>query len=171
MADLEETILKRNVPGRWSRHEFADSDRGDVEEPEESQAVDGQREERAEEDQLLNLARNLAYDDVPEPIRQSILAERMRNPSTGVKGVIADYRADQALALAQREAERDYRDAVLRRIAIGATSQVELSSGSDGLLADETPAGEVEHEDVFLKKLRLRRIQGVARLRTHRFEL
>ena len=156
MADLEETILKRNVPGRWSRHEEADqADDTDLDLDGPSQ-VNG----RGEEEQLLDLARNLAYEDVPEPVRQSILAQRMRNPATGVKGVIADYRADQALAAAQRQAERDYREAVLRRIAIGASS---------ASAEEETPptvfAAEAEQlsddEEAFLQELRNRRMKGI----------
>jgi hypothetical protein len=79
---------------------------------------------------------------VPESIRQTILAERAKKSSTGVKvshelffyayfhcshhcilffqGVLADYKAAQALAQAQSQADHLYRQQVLTRMAEGA---------------------------------------------------
>lgn len=155
MADLEDTILKQNIPGRWSTFERERGrdhrEHADCCEDEDECAPASDEAPRSEEEALMDLARNLAYDDVPEPVRQSILAQRMRGPSTGVKGVLADYRADKALAEAQREAEANFRSAVLRRIAVGASSSVPEEQGP-----------EEEEEDAFFREFRMKRLLGAS---------
>ena len=120
---------------------------------------------QTEEESLMSLARNLAYDDVPEPIRQSIIAQRLRNPSTGVKGVLADYRADQQLAAAQRESKIQYREAVLHRMAAGATTTLSIQSSQMPLQPQAVEDIEVDEDEdfdaEFLREFRNRRLQGL----------
>lgn len=105
MADLEDTILKQNIPGRWSTHDRGmpsdvrhECDEGDCDDEHHAAITD--EPPKSEEEQLMSLAKNLAYDDVPEPIRQSIIAQRLRNPSTGVK--VFDFKNNyMALCLSQ----------------------------------------------------------------------
>jgi hypothetical protein len=169
MADLEDTILKENIPGRWSTH-----DRGAVSEIRNDDCEDGYCDDhvhhktqetdqppKSEEEQLMDLAKNLAFEDVPEPIRQSIIAQRLRNPSTGVKGVLADYKADQALRTAQRQAQKDYREAVLNRIANGAKAAPTSVFRQE---ADLELFDDDEDDDEFLQEFRLRRLKGTKKL-------
>ncbi len=98
--------------------------------------------------ELLQYAQQLSNAEVPETIRQSILAERARMTATGVKvrqtsffcinttanislfailitsqGVLADYRAAQAMAEAEAQAIALYRQQVLTRMTQGAKVQ------------------------------------------------
>lgn len=128
--------------------------------------MDGSEEApQTEEESLMSLARNLAYDDVPEPIRQSIIAQRLRNPSTGVKGVLADYRADQQLAAAQRESKIQYREAVLHRMAAGATTTLSIQSSQMPLQPQAVEDIEVDEDEdfdaEFLREFRSKRLQGL----------
>jgi len=93
---------------------------------------------------MLQYAQKLSNAEVPESIRQSILAERSRQTATGVKvhfthqrnrictsitcdfttqGVLADYRAAQALAEAESQAVAQHRQQVLTRMVEGAKVQ------------------------------------------------
>ncbi len=74
---------------------------------------------QTEDEVLLDHARNLASADVPEPIRRSILAERERKTKTGVKGVLADYKAAKAMEEAQAQAEAMSRAAIITRMVEG----------------------------------------------------
>lgn len=131
--DLEENIFKRNIPGKystWDRDERS-SDRGggcldDYDEDcvgvRESSTIDeaqGSSTANRSEEELLEYARYLAKSDIPESVRNNILAERAGLPSTGVKGVLADYKAHQATVAAQRMADAEQRQQVLMRMARG----------------------------------------------------
>lgn len=117
--DLEDSILKQNIPGRWSTHEGSRGDNriedGDDENSEPDEDVVPQTEEEA----LFDHARYLSSADVPEPIRRGILNDRQKKSKTGVKGVLADYKAACDLDAAQRKATADYRSAVLTTMAEG----------------------------------------------------
>ena len=63
----------------------------------------------------------MAEDDVPEPIKMRILAERESKHNTGVKGVLADYKASLQMNNAKQIAEEENRMAILMRIAKGST--------------------------------------------------
>lgn len=67
--------------------------------------------------------------EVPESIRQSILADRARKSLTGVKGVLADYNASKKLERAQIEADALFRSQVLSRIAEG--SKISSNNGAN----------------------------------------
>ena len=117
--DLEDSILKQNIPGRWSTHEDSRGDKrvedGDDENSEPDEDVVPQTEDEA----LFDHARYLSSADVPEPIRRGILNDRQKKSKTGVKGVLADYKAACDLDAAQRKATADYRSAVLTTMAEG----------------------------------------------------
>jgi hypothetical protein len=137
MGDLEEMILKENVPGRWSRfrsdekieREDVSIDEGryytennGVEEDEYDDQNNGRRlkdEEEREQTELFELARSMDRDDVPEPVRMRILSEREKKHATGVKGVLADYQAAMALEQAHQAVEAANRAAIIKRMVEG----------------------------------------------------
>jgi hypothetical protein len=121
MADLEDSFFKQNVPGRWSSHEPKDDIRpGETGEINELNDDDvDELPPKTEDEALFEQARALSNADVPEPIRRSILAERMKKSKTGVKGVLADYKAAKEMERAQERVNADHRHAVLMRIAGG----------------------------------------------------
>eukprot|EP00607_Mallomonas_marina_P000669 CAMPEP_0182429320 /NCGR_PEP_ID=MMETSP1167-20130531/25685_1 /TAXON_ID=2988 /ORGANISM="Mallomonas Sp, Strain CCMP3275" /LENGTH=315 /DNA_ID=CAMNT_0024612767 /DNA_START=183 /DNA_END=1130 /DNA_ORIENTATION=+ len=147
--DLEDRILRQNVPGRWSSLE---GENDDLREDEDIDDDMSEEEENStplnEEQQLLEQARNLHDEDIPEPVRRSILAERARKHNTGVKGVLADYKQHNQVEAAVREREREFRENVLTRMAQGSTVQ-------DISLEQQ----EEEEEDVvFMESFRKRRL-------------
>lgn len=116
--DLEDSILKQNIPGRWSTHEGS---RGDerIEENDEDSEPEEDAVPQTEDEALFDHARYLSSADVPEPIRRGILNDRQKKSKTGVKGVLADYKAACDLDAAQRKATANYRSAVLTVMAEG----------------------------------------------------
>ena len=117
--DLEDSILKQNVPGRWSTHDGNRKDDLRQEDLDENFEVEDDTIPQTEEEVLFDHARYLANADVPEPIRRGILNDRMGKSKTGVKGVLADYEAACELSKAQRVATAEFRKAVLTTIAEG----------------------------------------------------
>ena len=172
--DLEDSILKQNVPGRWSTHESGVIDiRND--DAEEVSDVEEDAVPQTEDDALFEHARYLSNADVPEPIRRGILNERQKKSKTGVKGVLADYKAACELDKAQREATAKYRAAVLTRMTEGSKlsqeesiqliqqrTQKKIHRDEDGLndLDDEEPDSDEEAFLEELRKTRLREMMG-----------
>ena len=175
MADLEDTIFKQNVPGRWSthepkgtdtRHDDGDEDgtHGQHPEVDDDGADGGDAVPKTEEDALFEHARYLAREDVPEPIRRSILAERMRKSKTGVKGVLADYKAHCKMEKAQREAIALQRQAILTRMTEGYKMSAEESAlyavAAPGAHDDATALDSEDEDDAeFLEEFRTQRLQ------------
>lgn len=124
--DLEDSILKQNVPGRWSTHEARGIDVRN-EENDEASDVEEDAVPLTEDEALLEHARYLSSADVPEPIRRGILNERQKKSKTGVKGVLADYKAACEMDKAQRVATADYRQTVLTRMVEGSKLSQEES--------------------------------------------
>lgn len=134
MANLEDSIFKQNVPGRWSSFEPKGIDvRCDEKDEEDApfEAQDSSAAPLSEEEMLLEAARDLHMKDVPETIRRSILAERERKSKTGVKGVLADYKTAKKMEEAQRQAAEANRNAILLRIAQGAKRSLEEEADDD----------------------------------------
>mmetsp|Transcript_31216 Transcript_31216/g.52681 ORF Transcript_31216/g.52681 Transcript_31216/m.52681 type:complete len:325 (+) Transcript_31216:37-1011(+) len=124
MGDLEETIFQRNVVGRyssWDREDKSDRRHGDDENFDISPPVEDDDDCMGEisDTELMKYAQQLSNSDIPESVRQTILAERAGKSATGVKGVMADYKASKALERAQAQADAEYRKQVLTRIAEG----------------------------------------------------
>lgn len=141
--DLEENIFKRNIPGKYSTWDRDDQSnemrRSDDDRNTTSDGADESMFNNDGEEEMLALARSLATADIPETIRNNIMAERAGLPSTGVKGVLADYKAHQALIAAQREADTASRQQVLMRMARGhivAGDELEAVQGSDTAVFD-----------------------------------
>jgi hypothetical protein len=167
--DLEDSILKQNVPGRWSTHEPRGIDvrQEDIEEV-------GDTEEdvvpQTEDEALFEHARYLSSADVPEPIRRGILNERQKKSKTGVKGVLADYKAACALDVAQRTATAEYRKDVLTRISEGykmtaeesilmmqQQEQLKQPRDSDALDSED----EDDDDEEFLEEFRKKRLKDM----------
>ncbi len=90
MGDLEDRILKMNVPGaRASRWDDNSDTRDFVDDLDSYELAFKQEREEAEalsydEAALVNEAKYMVESEVPEPIRQRILAERLGKANTGV---------------------------------------------------------------------------------------
>ena len=188
MADLEDKIFKQNVPGRWSTHEGSSSqvrptDRVNTDEflDDEPDGDDdggtlGAAAMAQEEDaRTLAYARSLAAAEVPETVRRSILEQRERGKQTGVKGVLADYKAAQQLAAAQSEADALQRAAVLTRMVEGCKIQAEEVEDGDGagieqLVGEELDAAldgedgyDDDGDDEFMREYRQARLREMQR--------
>lgn len=168
MADLEDRILKQNVPGRWSSHEgstsFArteDVDPDDVDHDDDDDNGDGMP--KTDDQELLDEARSLAAADVPETVRKSILAQRMRDKQTGVKGVLADYKAATAMAQAQALADAQQRAQIINRMVHGhiiKAEDQEPEEEEEELCLDEEleEGGFDDDEDAFMREYRQKRL-------------
>lgn len=170
--DLEDSILKQNIPGRWSTHE----PRGeDVRNEDAEQLSDAEEDAvpQTEDEALFEHARYLSNADVPEPIRRGILNERQKKSKTGVKGVLADYKAACELDKAQREATANYREAVIIRMTEGSKlsleeslllvqqkSQLKIHRDEDGISDPDDEEYDSE-EEVFLEELRKTRLRDM----------
>ncbi len=91
-----------------------------------------------EEQELMNYARNLAANDIPETVRRSIIAQRERGAKTGVKGVLADYKAACALAEAEARVEAQRRAEVINRLVSGATAMEDTPDDEAEVVVNET---------------------------------
>jgi hypothetical protein len=85
---------------------------------------DGEEEDGSEkltkDQELLQYAKQMDDDGVPDPIKRRILAERERMPGTGVKGVLADYKTHLKLEQARRDEEKRVKDQIIHRMVNGA---------------------------------------------------
>lgn len=153
MGDLEDSVFKENVYGKWSTHsEYYKSDKHrierdhDVDEPEEGiEPVD-------EMAALRDTARDLNTADVPEPIRRQILNKRMNGHQTGVKAVIADYNEHHAMKYQVEQAQNAKRTEQLMRIARGAIRQdnpeeVMVAAAMEAAMGKIGQDGEAEDEE------------------------
>ena len=143
--DLEDSILKQNIPGRWSTHDGNRKDDLRHEDSDDNLEAEDDTVPQTEEEALFDHARYLANADVPEPIRRGILNDRMGKSKTGVKGVLADYEAACELSKAQRVATAEYRKAVLTTIAEG--RKVTVEDAMLFLLRKDSPKAQRDADD------------------------
>ncbi|CAM9940217.1 unnamed protein product [Phaeothamnion confervicola] len=161
MADLEEQLLKKNIPGKYS---WWDPDDDEVGPNARTDWLDPDASDPEQDMSEVDRQRKFVEADVPEPVRRSIMAgeaERQRGVAktaakTGPKGVLNDYRAAKAAESAQRQMDREYREAALRRIAEGCRIPVEDPLAA--VAADAASAAEEEAEDEFLRRNRATRL-------------
>ncbi|KAJ1432000.1 thioredoxin-like protein [Ochromonadaceae sp. CCMP2298] len=173
MDGLEESIFQRNVVGKyskWDREEKSDA-RNDDEDGHYAETEARALSVQEEDAELMQYAQQLSSADIPESVRQSILAERARKSSTGVKGVLADYKEHKALERAQAQADALYRQQVLTRMAGGCmqTPQEEEEEvpPSGKAYADEEEEEEEDladlqdddEDDAFMRDFRAKRLR------------
>ena len=94
---------------------------------------DATGEQEKDAQRIVETDRLLNHSLIPDSVKNGIMGERSRRTGTGVKGVLADYKQEQALKAAERTAVAAEREAVLHRIAYGA----------------KRPAGEVSYVKLF----------------------
>ena len=164
--DLEDSILKQNIPGRWSTHEDSRGDKRNEDGDDENSEPDEDVVPQTEDEALFDHARYLSSADVPEPIRRGILNDRQKKSKTGVKGVLADYKAACDLDAAQRKATADYRSAVLTTMAEGhkltaeetvlihQQAAIKVAQRDDDLDDDDSYDEEGDDDKVFLEEVR-----------------
>eukprot|EP01041_Mallomonas_annulata_P001584 gene1584-3061_t len=157
MADLEDRILRSNVPGRWSSLTGEEDDiRHDDDNGNDVSDEDENVPPVSEEQDMLEHARSLVEQDVPEPVRRSILADRARKHNTGVKGVLADYSAHVKMEQAHANAEATFRQDLLTRIAEG-SKRTEVMPPQPPV-ANEEADDEDEEDSLFFVEFRKKRL-------------
>jgi len=121
-GNLEDKILKSNVPGRYSDH-LDDTARDDRnrgrDSDDESVASDDDDGQSSSREASIARMSTMHGEGVPESVYRTIEAKRQGAPQTGVKGVLADYKQSQALEAARRQQEALTRQQVLHRMATG----------------------------------------------------
>ncbi|CBN80240.1 similar to phosducin [Ectocarpus siliculosus] len=160
MGDLEDKILKKNIPGKYTWWE-KDSD----EEGETARADWVDREASDPEREMTEMEKQKKWvdNDCPEPIRRTIMARQEKERArTGVKGVLADFDAWKLSADAEDLIAKEYRAAMLKRMTEGHTVPGSLAAtttttattgdGSDGSDDDDDDGG-------FLGSYRRRRLE------------
>jgi hypothetical protein len=173
MSTLDDKILKQNVPGQWSSQDDRSDIRGEdsLAHEEEDETFDATGETERGQETVVETERLLNHTLIPDSIKSGIMGERSRKTGTGVKGVLADYKVEQALKAAERDAVKAEREAALHRIAYGAQRPAGdpsappmpmpmgmLQAGDDSDLEDEEDALFMEQ----FRAARLRELQGQA---------
>lgn len=167
MGDIEELLLTRNLPGKYSRwDEERDDTRLDQIDFEDRLA---DLEDEADDpmaalvdklgDTTGDVVEKVLNADIPDSIRDGILNERSGKHNTGVKGVLADYKANQALKEAERQAKIQEREAILTRMVQGARISNEDIQSSEFVQTNPTEEDDDDEDDDFLKEYRKKRLQ------------
>lgn len=174
---MEDKILKRNVPGRYSEH-FDDTDRSAdrLQTSDNSDASedddDGETNEHSEREKSMSRMADMSSDGIPESVYRTIEAKRMNAPRTGVKGILADYRQSQAIQAARRQQDEATRQSILYRIATGkelksdggaVTEQKFINDSTPQELDDCDSDDELLNDEEFLQKFRDNRISEMTR--------
>jgi len=171
MADLEESIFKVNVPGRWSKHtdnnnDNNDNDNSDNDNNDNEVDNNNNNNEYSDEYEMLEYARDLTKSEIPETIKQTILSERYGKgkSKTGVKGVLEDYKMAMKLEDAQKDADEIFRNNVISRMVNGyiiksndldlQQEQQQINNNDNNDDSDD----ELLNDDNFLKEFRQKRL-------------
>lgn len=173
-GNLEEKILKGNIPGRYSDH-FDDTARDDR-----SRARDSDDESVSSDDDIecdggkhssreASIARmsTMHGEGVPESVYRTIEARRLGAPQTGVKGVLADYKQSQALEAARRQQEAVNRQQILHRMATGrslpGSGPAAIHSHTPPVVvpptSDDSEDDELLEDDEFMQQFRQQRLE------------
>lgn len=171
--DLEETIFKRNIPGKYHRWDKDGDEQGHREDRNDAENVS--EDEECNEEIELNMddplqkqmnsttTEKLLLDDtIPDEIKISILNERNKKHNTGVKSVLADRKAHKDLERALHDAKQRERNAILHRIAAGATLPLQegepVSQFVKATAAELSDDDSDDDNDEFLAAFRAKRI-------------
>ena len=168
MADLEDRILKKNIPGRYSQ--WNDDDDKRINEEQEN----GFSDEEQETD-LVDTVRKWEQEEIPKPLQLSALSSAGINAPgkstrTGPKGVLQDYKMEKQRQEHNKAVEKETLDSILHRMAYGATlenGEVSMSQASK-LEKDKKPKSKYDKDydsnsssdesDDFLKEYRQKRM-------------
>jgi len=152
MVDLEEAILKKNVPGKYSSWTGEDSDRR------QEAALDSCSDD-SEDDEFY-------FKDLP-PMTSSSSQQQQQaattmplRPSgnTGVKGVIADYKEAKREEQLQKAEERLENMKRLQRATQPAIRPREESNGSEMKLGSNDSDSDEHSDDEFITQFRMQRL-------------
>mmetsp|Transcript_32371 Transcript_32371/g.85050 ORF Transcript_32371/g.85050 Transcript_32371/m.85050 type:complete len:368 (+) Transcript_32371:241-1344(+) len=173
---LEDKMLRTNIPGRYTqwdkdddeeeggknyRAEWIDPGEGADEAGAAGQPMnESQRMER----DVADLQRKIAAG-MPETVAKTSYAHQM-GAKTGPKGVLNDYKEHKRIEAHNKQVDKLHREAVLNRMAYGATASNTLSLAQERIDAQvaqqereaEEEADAAEEED-FLSKFREARIR------------
>lgn len=170
MADLEETIFKQNIPGRWSKHTDNDNNNNnnndDDNDNNNDEDNDNDNIDIDHDQEMLEYARDLTLNsEVPETVKQTILAERYSKgkSNTGVKGVIEDYKMAMKLEEAQRLADENFRNNVISRMVNGyiiKSDDLDYQQHIEQQINNNDDSDdELLEDDTFLQEFRTKRLQ------------
>jgi len=172
MADLEDTIFKENIPGRWSKHtdnkdDYNNNNDNDNDNDNNDDNDDNDNELIDKETEMLEYARDLSNSEIPETVKQTILAERYckGKANTGVKGVLEDYKMAMKLEEAQREANEIFRNNVISRMVSGyviKSDDLDYQQNIEQQINNndnDNSDDELLEDDTFLEEFRKKRLQ------------
>jgi len=173
MADLEDTIFKENIPGRWSKHTDNKDDNNNNDNDNDNDDYnnddndDNDNELIDKETEMLEYARDLSNSEIPETVKQTILAERYckGKSNTGVKGVLEDYKMAMKLEEAQREANEIFRNNVISRMVNGyviKSDDLDYQQNIEQQINNndnDNSDDELLEDDTFLEEFRKKRLQ------------
>eukprot|EP00619_Florenciella_sp_RCC1007_P010333 CAMPEP_0205909152 /NCGR_PEP_ID=MMETSP1325-20131115/3679_1 /ASSEMBLY_ACC=CAM_ASM_000708 /TAXON_ID=236786 /ORGANISM="Florenciella sp., Strain RCC1007" /LENGTH=364 /DNA_ID=CAMNT_0053275423 /DNA_START=109 /DNA_END=1203 /DNA_ORIENTATION=+ len=173
---LEDKLLRKNIPGRYShwdkdddeeegnknyRAEWVDQGEG----ADESGAAGQPMNESERMDRDIADIQKKIEAGMPEAVAKTSYAHQM-GAKTGPKGVLNDYKEHKRIEAHNRQVDKMHREAVLHRMAYGATAQNTLSLAQEALDAEVAKAeaeaqeeAEAEAEEDFLKSFREARIR------------
>ncbi|CAM9324356.1 unnamed protein product, partial [Chrysoparadoxa australica] len=132
MGDLEDTILKKNIPGKYSRWE---KDEDEVGPNSRAEWIDEDASDPEAELSEMQQQRKWVEADMPEPLRRGFAARQAREKEekraqTGVKGVLSEYKAYQE----SMKAGHTQPSSQLFTCTSSSTSAVKLDLGARTLL-------------------------------------
>uniref|UniRef100_A0A7R9UGG9 Phosducin domain-containing protein n=1 Tax=Pinguiococcus pyrenoidosus TaxID=172671 RepID=A0A7R9UGG9_9STRA len=141
---LEDKMLKKNIPGKYSWWDDEDDHRGDDD--------DGEVQDPDEEGKDdLDVQR--ALQDAPEPVRRACMSQRVREKdNTGVKGVLRDFEEWRDEEDAKETSDAMRRNAALQRAARGAIR------AADGGAHANVENADIDSDDEFLERYRRQRM-------------
>ncbi|CAM9158594.1 unnamed protein product [Hapterophycus canaliculatus] len=156
-GDIEDKILKKNIPGKYTWWE-KDSD----EEGAEARADWVDREASDPEKEMTEMEKQKKWvdNDCPEPIRRTIMARQEKERArTGVKGVLADFDAWKLSADAEDLIAKEYRAAMLKRMTEGHTIPGSAATNTAAASTGDSDEDEDEEDEGFLGSYRRRRLE------------
>jgi len=145
--DLEDMILKQNVPGKWSRHETASDIRVENE--------DSDNDKVSEADDEKEYDSNTALEQILE--NRSV---EKGNAKTGVKGVLADYKNFNELNQILEKEKTETKNRIFRRITEGSkqTCNIYDANADDDLL--DNLDDQDQDSDGFFENYRQQKLQA-----------
>mmetsp|Transcript_39730 Transcript_39730/g.124082 ORF Transcript_39730/g.124082 Transcript_39730/m.124082 type:complete len:385 (-) Transcript_39730:46-1200(-) len=156
---IEDRILKKNIPGKYSWWEKD----GDEEQENERAGVNGALSDDDDGEEISEVDRQRALQNVPEPIRNAYNANRIREKgNTGVKGVLQDYREWRNNENEQQVLEAQLRSYLINRAARGVT-RAEVGATATVLAQMQQTVEDSDEDDDddddFLESYRAQRMQ------------
>jgi len=117
MTDLEDKILKKNIPGKYTWWDKDSDEEGDI--------VDSDDDTPKDKTTDMQKVQKWEEKEIPKPLQMQMLNNLRTSERgakhTGVKGVLEDYKQAKKQKELEYEIEQQFKEAVLDNIATGST--------------------------------------------------